>query len=287
MSLAEWWRPDGGLDLPGDLTYEAWEELGGVLVKMEKGILWAIGDWMNYGERRYGDRAAQAAPTGYALSTLRAAAWVAGRFPKSQRDPEIPWSHYREVSSLPPAQATELLAVVKDEHLSQKDLRTRVRGTQSRNAVALEKKRADVATEQPDRFPVIHADPPWDEASLDDLCDMDLPVAAAAVLFLWCPVTHLVSGLSVVSAWGFGYAANLVWPSALADESVFVDVQHTHVLVGSRGTLLPIKAPRSLLELGEVNRRAQDKLRDVIEEAYPDMPAYEPWPIPRPVVRVR
>jgi hypothetical protein len=285
MSLAEWWRPDGGLDLPTDITYERWEELGGVLVAMEKGILWAIGDWWRYGEHRFGDRAAQAAPTGYALGTLRAAAWVAERFPKAKRDPDLPWSFYRDVSALPEDEAATLLAQAKAEGLTRQSLRTRIQGTRSRLASTMESQRARRAGEA-ERFPVIIAEPPWHEMTLDDVCDFTVPAATQAVLFLWAPVTRLNAALSVVEAWGFRYQAHLVWPMPGDDESPYTDLMHELVLVASRGQLFPMEPPGSLLEFGAPNRRKQDKLAEMVAKMYPDLAVYEVWPPPRFVLGV-
>ena len=49
--------------------------------------MWWVGDWYLFGERIYGERAAQAVgdETGYSARTVQQAAWVAGRFPASSR----------------------------------------------------------------------------------------------------------------------------------------------------------------------------------------------------------
>jgi hypothetical protein len=279
--LASWWRQDGGLDLPNSLSFEAWEELGGVLVRMEKGIMWAIGDWLQYGERRFGDRAFQAVVTGYATGTLRAAAWVAHRFPRGERDPDVPWSHYRELASLPEEQANDLLAEVKAEGLSQKELRTRVQATKSRAVLDTEQKRAEAQAPaaEPGRALVI-ADPPWELMTLDDLCKYDPHAASQSVLFLWAPVERLTSALAVVHAWGYLYASHLVWPASReASTDSWVDIAHELVLVAHRGELYPQFRPRSMMFETLAGTGRQERLHEIVADMYPDLPVYVAWPV--------
>lgn len=117
-----------GLELPPGLSFEDWRSIGAALVHMARNVLWWLGDWWRYGEREYGEAASQAAPTGYALQTVRAAAWVADRFSESsRRRDDLTWAHHREVAALPPAKADELLDLAEREDLSTRDLRQEVR----------------------------------------------------------------------------------------------------------------------------------------------------------------
>ena len=70
------------LKLPENLPYQDWVDYGKVLVRVEHAIMWWLGDWWRFGIRRYGRSEAEAAPTGYALTTLKNAAWVATRSAK-------------------------------------------------------------------------------------------------------------------------------------------------------------------------------------------------------------
>ena len=45
-----------GLDLPNGLSFAAWKSLGAKLGCLSGCIQWAIGDWLNYGERVYGEK---------------------------------------------------------------------------------------------------------------------------------------------------------------------------------------------------------------------------------------
>jgi hypothetical protein len=286
MDLAKWCREDG-LHLPADLPYGEWEAVGVALIGIEKSVQWWLGEWWLYGEHKYGERAAQAIPTGYAVATLRAAALVAARFPRDDRDPDVSFGLYREVVALPPEKAQELIGQAKEEHLSRTDLRERVRDEQSRAALVREQRRAEAMPEDKRTYPVIIADPPWEQAKLEDLCDYDLPVGVQAVLFLWCPMARLPAGLSVLEAWGFAYQGHLVWPETDHGqvgyvESKWVDVRHQLVLLGARGYMVPVSRPGTLLVPG-YRQSHQEGLRDVIDAMYPELPRYEAFkgaPVP-------
>lgn len=279
MTLADYWRKDGALELPPDLPYQEWEALGALLINVEQGIMFQLGTWWLYGEHKYGERAAQAIPTGYAVSTLRAAALVVSRFPQEERDPEVPFSLYREVVALPTEKAAELIEHAKDENLTRTDLRDLVRAEQSRTALAKEQKRVEAMPEDKRTYPVLVADPPWEAAKLDDLCDYALPGGLQAVLFLWCPMARLPDGLSVISAWGFAYQAHLIWPETDHGqtgyvESKWVEVRHQLVLIGARGELVPTVRPGTILEPSYRQSR-HEGLRDLLDAMYPGLPRYE------------
>ena len=116
-----------GLDLPPGLPFDRWQAVGEALCHMERNIGWWLGDWWRYGERTYGEAAALAAPTGYALGTVKNAAWVANRFPESsRRRDDLTFKHHQEVAPLEPRRADALLAKAAGEGLSARDLRYEV-----------------------------------------------------------------------------------------------------------------------------------------------------------------
>ena len=112
-----------------DLTYSEWEEIGLSLQMMGKAIQWWIGDWINFGERRYGESYAQAIEvTGYAYGSLRNAAWVASEIELSRRRDNLSWSHHNEVASLPVEKQDEWLDAAEANDWSHKDLRDAIKG---------------------------------------------------------------------------------------------------------------------------------------------------------------
>ena len=65
--------------------------------------MWAIGDWLNYGERSYGEMYKPAADvTGYSEETCRKAKWVSSQYETGIRIPNLSFGHHRIVAALPP-----------------------------------------------------------------------------------------------------------------------------------------------------------------------------------------
>ena len=56
------------LILDPKITYEQWENIGGQLGQIEGAIQWWIGDWLNFGEHKYGEMYAQAVDESQAKS---------------------------------------------------------------------------------------------------------------------------------------------------------------------------------------------------------------------------
>lgn len=130
---------DDGYDLPPGLPFDRWCEILETLQAIDRSVKWALGDALLYGEATYGEDASQAYPDAfsgspYAESTLRAAAWVAERFPRGTRVPGVTWTHHRVVADLPPLEARALLQETarvnndpeNDAYVSSRDLIERV-----------------------------------------------------------------------------------------------------------------------------------------------------------------
>lgn len=119
------------LTLPAGLPYEEWEELGIRLQWAERSLPWLLGDWLNYGEREYGEKYAQAVEElPYAYQTLANYAWVCRVFPPEERRRDLAFGHHAEVASMKELENRErLLAEAIDEHLSCRELRDRKKET--------------------------------------------------------------------------------------------------------------------------------------------------------------
>jgi hypothetical protein len=125
-----------GLDLPDTLSRGQWEEIGQALRRAEKSVQWWIGDWLRYGERRWGETYTQAAQeTGRSRGALRNMKSVADRFAdKSRRRDDLDWTDHAEVASLDPETADALLEKAAREQLSTRDLRAEVAKIKGRDA---------------------------------------------------------------------------------------------------------------------------------------------------------
>lgn len=90
-----------GIEFHEELTFEEWDDLGQKLAPVGKSIGFIIGDWINYGEGRYGEKYDDAiARTGLAVQTLRNYAWVARRVEMSVRTDNLDFTHHQVVAKL-------------------------------------------------------------------------------------------------------------------------------------------------------------------------------------------
>lgn len=119
-----------GLQVDGEPTCAHWAAFGAALARAEGAVHWWIGDWLNYGEQKYGEKYAQALDgTGFAYQTLRADAYVASRIELLRRRNNLSWSHHREVAALEPAEQDAMLDLAEKEGLTREGMRAAKRKT--------------------------------------------------------------------------------------------------------------------------------------------------------------
>lgn len=113
------------LDLPDNLTFEDWSQIGQELASRQRVLNWWIGDWWAAGQHRYGERAEIAAQGifGKEYQTLRNIASVARSIETSRRRDNLSWSHHVEVAALPPEEADKMLDKASEKNLSVRELR--------------------------------------------------------------------------------------------------------------------------------------------------------------------
>jgi hypothetical protein len=88
-----------GLDIKDELTFEEWQSLGNELVPAAKSIAFIVGDWINYGETRYGEKYHEALRmTGLAYETLRQYSYVASRIKLWSRNHNLDWTHHKVIA---------------------------------------------------------------------------------------------------------------------------------------------------------------------------------------------
>jgi len=98
------WQP------PAELTFEEWTAIGNTLQQVGASLNWWIGDWLNYGERKWGEMYAQAVEvTGWDYQRLADTKYVALHVEFSFRNENLSWTHHRHVASLPPEEQAEWL----------------------------------------------------------------------------------------------------------------------------------------------------------------------------------
>lgn len=122
-----------GLDLPPGLSYEEYEAIGRGLFLAQEAIQFAVGDWLNYGEREYQhDIYVQAAHmTGAADQTLQNWKHIAKALPPQRRQPVwlVKYSIQAEVAKngLPAADQRRILKQAAEEGMTKTQVRDLVR----------------------------------------------------------------------------------------------------------------------------------------------------------------
>lgn len=101
---------------------------GRELGRMGRGVPWWLGDWLRYGNARYGERYEQASRiTGYDVKTLTKMVYVASRIDPSRRRETLSWSHHAEVAPLAPAEQDRWLERAESERMSARSLRDAIK----------------------------------------------------------------------------------------------------------------------------------------------------------------
>ena len=116
------------LCLPPDFSLTEWQRFGRHLFLISDSSCWWLGDWLVYGQQKYPNRYRKATEeTGLDYKTLRNYAWIAKRYPASERHPKVSFQHHAEVASLEPAERTAWLERAAQEGWSRNMLRQQVR----------------------------------------------------------------------------------------------------------------------------------------------------------------
>lgn len=102
LSVGSFVATPTGLIVNGSPSFDEWLAYGKHLQVINQSLQMLIGDWLNEGEKRYGETYTQATnlfPEN-ALSTIKNWKWVSGRVEKSARIDGLHYSHYLAVASV-------------------------------------------------------------------------------------------------------------------------------------------------------------------------------------------
>lgn len=137
-------------------------------------------------------------------------------------------------------------------------------------------------------FNVIYADPPWSfemdnsrgaaqreysTMQIEDICNLKIPSAEDAILFLWVPNSLLRQGMQVVEKWGFQYKTHFVWVKNRIGIGSWLRNQHEVMFIAVKGDIgTPETSNRysSVInaELGKHSKKPEI-LYEMIEKMYP------------------
>jgi site-specific DNA-methyltransferase (adenine-specific) len=115
---------------PEGLGWEDWLNIGEGLQQAEESLMWLLGDWWRFGERKWpqtchqGLRDAVKDLTGYSLQTVKNAAAVCAAFPNPEdRIPNVAFSFFDAVTALPPSERGPTILRAVEEGWSRAVLR--------------------------------------------------------------------------------------------------------------------------------------------------------------------
>ena len=118
-----------GITPIGTPTFEQWQEVGKFIRRSGSAVHFWIGDWLNYGEQKWGEMYTQAIEeTGYDYQTVANDKYVASKVPFSRRRENLSFSSHGEVAKLPPEEQDKFLDLAEQNHLKTKELRELIKG---------------------------------------------------------------------------------------------------------------------------------------------------------------
>jgi hypothetical protein len=114
-----------GIEFHSDLTYGEWAAMGMQLAPMAKAIGFLVGDWINYGVTRYGEKYVEATrATGLSVETLTMYSLVARRVEIRTRVRNLDFTHHRVVAKLKdPEDQKKWLTLADEDRMSVARLR--------------------------------------------------------------------------------------------------------------------------------------------------------------------
>jgi len=287
-----------GATFPEGMSFEDWQAAGAELQRYERAVMWWIGDWLRFGERKWGEQYTQAIDTtGKSYQSLRDAHWLSGRFELSRRRDNLTWSHHREVAALEPPAADRLLNLAEQEGWSRADLRKQVNKAKNAAAIIASEPSSETCTvadlyrlaESGRKFGTIYADPPWlydnqgtrastgnhyDGLTVEQLCALPVGdlVADDAHLHLWTTNGFLFDCPRIFEAWGFEFRSSFVWVKGQIGIGNYWRNSHEFLLTAIRGDAKRFNdhSIRSWLECDRGAHSAKpEQVRSYIERASP------------------
>lgn len=275
------------LTIPEKTTYEEWIKIGKVVKVFYGANKWWIGDWLNFGERKYGEEYSQAMEImQYQYDTLAHYKWVASRIESCRRRQNLSFSHHMEVAKMEPKEQEIWFVRAEEKEWDREEFRKQIKT--SNKSIPLPK----------GSFNIVCADPPWQfdnsgfpqsaesiyltqkteeimnfNLSGNTLNDLKKIVENNSVLFLWATSAMLEDALQVMKGWGFKYKTNMLWIKDRAPGmGWFTQSKHEILLIGVSGQgLHPEYKPDSWLK-ANVQRHSQkpDEFYKIIEKMYPN-----------------
>ncbi len=273
-----------GLEFDENITFEQWSNIGAQLQAIQKSVGFWIGDWLNFGENKpeWGEMYTQAIDeTGLDYQTIADYKWVTKEIPFSWRQENLSFTTHHEIASAPKELQETLLQKASNENLKSRDVRELVK----------ESKKLPTPPLPEGKYQVIYADPPWcygdkhdyngttgaetyyPSMTIDELCEMNIPSADDAVLFLWVTSPLLDECWPVIKAWGFEYKTSFVWDKVKHNMGHYNSVRHEFLLICTKGSFTPENKTLfdSVIteERSDIHSEKPERVYEIIETLYP------------------
>jgi len=270
----------------GQPAEEEYDEAFRRLSVIESAQSWWWGDLALARERHYGSLQAAADEYGKDYQTLADCQYVASRYELSHRCESLSFKHHRIAAPLD--DRLDWLKRTEENNWSTRTLELEINKA----------KRLQLALPE-GIYDIIYADPPWQYSnvlpqwgaaethyrtmSIEELCNIRIPAADNAALFLWVTNPFLRDAFQVIDAWGFEYKTNLVW---VKDElkkpgsGFWIRGRHELLFICGKGSFLPdqtgkhptgsvIAEPIVLNDPVQEHSKKPERVYELIEYLYP------------------
>jgi hypothetical protein len=118
-----------GMVFSKDIDYDEWYRLMQTLGRLETAFQFAIGDALNYGMSKYGEKYSNAIDaTGFAYQSLANWTWVSKSVSIDNRVSGLSWSHHRAVATCHESEQHSILLSAQARGISASDLLSEIQG---------------------------------------------------------------------------------------------------------------------------------------------------------------
>ena len=155
---------------PHNMTFGDWELQGQVFLDLWKSLQFAIGDWLNTGERRYGETYTQAIEvTDRSQQTLEQYKWVTGAIEPARRYPTLSYTHHRYVARLPPDEQNYWLREAHELGWSSAELKQKLVENYAKQTIIPKRLGAEATPTEAATFIKFYYDDAWTQELVERL----------------------------------------------------------------------------------------------------------------------
>jgi len=117
-----------GLIFDKGITFNEWENIGRLLNQIEGSTQWWIGDWLNHGELKWGEKYKEAEEkTDFDYGYMRNLKLVSKNIELSRRRDKLSFAHHQEVAPFEPGEQDYWLDEAEKNNWTRKELRQQIR----------------------------------------------------------------------------------------------------------------------------------------------------------------